>query len=432
MGDKFIIELDEATYCLDGSTLNLSPHDFQSINGYGFLISDFSNSFVTGVMNVDANIKYAEAIVARNLRDDGEFDEPVSVIPHWKQKKGKKSTDIFFTAIPSKIYHRYIDRINQHEDLLTLVPVFSVLGKFLQRIARKDSVAVVFFHSRFADIVIGKKDCFYHAVRCVAFEGGDNRSFNLWNIVGQEISNLEREKSIKIQRVISLNWIDTEHVVYDMSNCGAECFVFNEEPVEFDGGIRNISFLRVVRMCSVFKDTGLHLHTGGLLYLSDRLFIPAMMVIVLFTCAMISGYFLYNSETAKLKRDIVSTMSGIRHMRETALTSVPENKDYLDVIKFVDSLLYIRKVPSYRKVVNDISSSIYASIIINDLKIDYTQRTMQAELSGTVNSSFDKAYRDYRLFLSNLREKGYFIDKSGFDTEIERSEFMLKFSWKMR
>ncbi|MBU2452094.1 MAG: hypothetical protein KJ668_02135, partial [Proteobacteria bacterium] len=83
MDKNHVIELDDVTYRLSGQTLE-THKDFQSVRGCKFLVSDFDKS-ISRVMHVEADIKYAEAIVVRSLQDEGEFDEPVSIITHWKK-----------------------------------------------------------------------------------------------------------------------------------------------------------------------------------------------------------------------------------------------------------------------------------------------------------------------------------------------------------
>lgn len=430
MGEKFIIDLDESTYSFVNQTLNTEPDDFSAIKGCKILFTDFANTCVSGGMNVDADIKYAEVMVARKLQDDGNFDEPVSIITHWKRKTGKNSTEIFFSAVPSKIYLQYLEEINEHEDLLIVLPVFTVLFDFAKQIPHKNPIAVVFRHDRFADFVIVRKTRLYYAARSVAFETSEEQISELWKSIEHEIVSVSEEKSIKIEKIISLNWIDTVRDEPFCDNFKTDCFIFNEEPVVADDNIYNISFTKALKMCHPSK--GITSHSGKFLYYSGKLYSSVIVIFTVLIFAMSYGYFSYHLRADTLKRNILSTQQAIHTMRNTVASAIPVKQDYLSTVKFVDAIFYIRNLPSYRKIINDISSGLYPSTKINDLKIDYTGRTMQASITGAIDAGFDTAYKDYEMFLSNLTGDGYSIDKSSFNTEIQSSEFNLTFTWSLK
>ena len=430
MGEKFIIDLDKSIYSLVNKDLNTVSGELGSVKGYKILITDFNATSFAGVMNVDANIKYAEAMVARKLQDDGDFDEPVTVITHWKMKTGKNSTEIFFTAVTSRIYLQYLDKIKQHETLLILLPVFAVLVDFAGQIPHKNPIAVVFRHNRFADIVISGKTRFYHTARCVAFDTSDEQISELWKTVEQEIATVSEDKSIQIEKLIALNWIGTKQNEPFFDCFKIDCFVFNEEPVFADGSEYNISFTNALEKISPLN--GIAPNNGKLFYFADKMCASIIAVFIILICAMSYGYFSYHLKAEKLEKKISSAQREIHMMRDIAVSSVPRKQDYLRTAKFVDSIFYIKHLPSLHKIINDISSAMYPSTIIDDLKISYTGRTMQAIMTGVINTGFNTAYKDYEGLCSNLRTDGYSIDKNNFNTDIQHSEFKLVFSWSMR
>ncbi len=430
MGKKYVIDLDESIYSLINNNLNPVSDGFEHVNGCKILVTDFSETSVSGEMNVDANIKYAEAMVARKLQDDGDFDEPVSIITHSKKKTGKNRTEIFFTAVPSRIYLQYLDKINGHEDLLIMLPVISVLIDFARQIPHKNPIAVVFRHGRFADLVVADKKRLYHITKCVAFDTTEEQILNLWKAIDQEIKTATEKKNICIEKIIYLNWIDTIQEEPFFDDFDTDCFVFNDEPVLTDDNICNVSFTRALKMCSPLK--GIAPHNGKFFYYSGKVYpcITAMLIILIF--AMSYGNFVYRSKAIALEQKISSIQGTINRMNHKAKTAIPVKYDYLKTVKFVDSIFYIKHLPSYRKIINDISSGLCASIKINDLKIDYTGRTMHASLTGVIDAGFNSAYKAHENFLSSLTADGYSIDKNIFNTEIQTSEFKLNFSWSLK
>ncbi len=430
MSKKYVIDLDESIYRLINNNLNPVSNDFAHVSGCKILVTDFSGTSASGGMTVDANIKYAEAMVARKLQDDGDFDEPVSIITHSKKKTGKNRTEIFFTAVPSRIYLQYLDKINEHEDLLIMLPVTSLLIDFARQLPHKDPTAVVFRHGRFADLVVADKKRIYHITKCVAFDTTKEQILNLWKSIEREITVVSEEKNTCAGKIIYLNWIDTVQDEPFFDNFDTDCFVFADEPVFTDDNICNISFTRALKMCSPLK--GIAPHNGKLFYYSEKMYpcIAAMLIILIF--AMSSGYFVYRSKAVTLEQKISLIQGTINSMKHQTETVIPVKYDYLKAVKFIDSLFYIRHLPSYRKIINDISSGLYPCTRINDLKIDYSDRAVRVSLTGVIDAGFNSAYKAYEDFLASLTADGYSIDKNIFNTEIQTSEFNLNFSWTMK
>ncbi len=430
MGDNFIIDLDESTYDLVGENLHTLSGDFDSVKECKILVTDFANTSVSRVMHVDADIKYAEAMAARKFQNDGDFDEPVSVITHWKRKKGKKNAEIFCTAVPSRIYFQYLEQINGHENLVILLPVLSVLADFIGHIPHKNPIAVIFRHGRFADLVIAKKTQYYYTARYVMFDTSEEQILNLWKTIKREIETATEEQAIQMEKIIFLNWIDTGRNEPFFDNFKTDCFVFNEETIFADDDSYNISFTKALKMCSPLK--GIAPGNGKIFYFADKLYPYIMVIFIILIVVMSSGYFSYHFKTKRLRQNIAATQQHIHKMRSRMTSSIPVQSNYLKSVKFIDSLFYIKHMPSYRKIINDISSGLYPSIKINDLNINYTERTIKVRLYGIIDVGFDTAYKDYEAFLANLVSDGYLIDKNNFKTDIQRSEFNLLLSWSMK
>ncbi len=429
MGKKFCIEMDGSLFGLSGDRLE-TIKDLKSAQGCKFFVTDFGQSgLISRVMLVKANIRYAEAAVARDLQNEGEFDEPVSIITHWKKKQGKNDTQIFFTAMPSRIYLKYVDTVNEHDDLCAIVPVFSILADMVSKMAPKNPVAVVFRHDKFADLVIGKKNRFYSAARCAAFDTSDEQVTSLWGTVEREISNIVESEAVKIDKIISLNWIDSKENIplFDSTRLGRpiEHFIVKEEKIALNDTIHEISFPKAVKK---FPPTdGIFPSNGKFLYLSERL---SPFIMAFFAAAIVInflGLFYYQSKIKMIKGSTPSIEKRIEHL-QNSMPSPPEKMDHMAALKFVDMLFYNQQLPSCKDIVNDISMGISPATIVEQLDINYVDRQVKIKLSGIVNADFDRAYQRYQGFLSSLQQDGYHIDNNAFNTRIDSSRFALELS----
>ena len=421
--NPILLELDGVTYCLSGHTLTKEA-DFQSVDGCKFLFSDFGKS-ITRVMQVQSDIRYAEAVVARTLQNEGEFDEPVTVITHWKKKRHGETIDIFFTALTSRIYFQYLHKIAEHPDLLTMIPVFGVLAAFITQLNAKDPIAVIFRHNRFADLVIGKKNRFYLATQCVAFDTGEEQISVLWDTVSREISAQARETDLRIKKAIVLNWIDTKEAPPSMDVPGMESFLFDPEPVTHEQTLHFVSFSRALRMFPPME--GITPGNGKLLFYADKLspFFRAFFAMAIIV--MLVGSLFFQSETKTLKTSVAAVEERLTRMNRSPL-SQPLESGYPGTLKFLDSLFHNQNLPSYKDIINDISMGLSSSTRVEALTIDYPDKGLKIHLTGRMEAGFDKAYKEYQALVSGLRKKGYRIDENTFNTRIDSSRFELSLS----
>ena len=152
---QYVLELDGIFYHLKENRLE-QIEDLKEVKGEFCFITEMKET-ISRTMTVEAPSKYAEFVVRKKLQESGDFDEAVSVITHWKKKRGKNSTDLFFTALPSRQYQAYLEKIRGSEDGILLIPLYSLLYNVLKRFNIEDPIAVIFQHGRFADVIVGNK-----------------------------------------------------------------------------------------------------------------------------------------------------------------------------------------------------------------------------------------------------------------------------------
>ena len=186
---QYVIELDGVIYHLKGSRLKQIANLKES-KGESRFITEMQGT-ISRTMTVEAPAKYAEFVVRKRLQESGDFDEPVKVLTHWKKKKGKNTTDIFFTALTASHYHAYLEKIRGNEDGILMLPLYAFLYNVLKGIRTEDPVAVVFQHGRFADLIIGDKKQMYYSNRCVAFDMSDEQTAVLWDAIRTDIQTVQ-------------------------------------------------------------------------------------------------------------------------------------------------------------------------------------------------------------------------------------------------
>jgi len=423
----YAIELDGITYSFSGNRLEQIV-DLKDIEGDKWFVSDLHEA-ITRTMTIEAPVKYAEVMVRRKLQESGEFEEPVSVITHWKKKKGKNATDIFFTSLPTRVFYQYFDQVREHEDSVILFPLFSVLHCVLKHMRPQAPVAIIFHHNRFADLIIGTKKRVYYANRCVAFDTGEEQISALWDMVRTDIKTVETENRIKIEGVLFLNWVDSGVEPEWDEDMESKFYSMEEETISFNGKEYHLSFLKALRMLSGVK--GISSRTEKSLYYIQRSSPYLNAVFFLASLLLVGGYLWYSQKVDLLQKDLLVLEVNKTAIQMKTKQDIP-HIEYKETLSFVKDLAYYQRVPSYKKVINDLSSILSSGMSIDVLKMDYTKDGMMVEIFGQVKASFDIAYRGYQTFEELLKQKGYTVEESRFNTEISFSEFLIKFTKRIQ
>jgi hypothetical protein len=424
--NQFIIELDGLTYRFDDGQLT-QVFDLQEVRGDQWFISDLQTA-IARTLTVEGSPKYVELLVARKLQEAGEFDEPVTVIPHWKKRKGRNTTELFFTALPTSLYHHYVDRMNDHEDNLLIFPLYSILYGILRRIAPKEPSALIFQHNRFADLVIGTRDRILHANRFVAFDTSEEQIEALWETIQAGIDTVAIEERITLGKIYLLDWLDSGPVPDWAEEKQASVYALERQRVALNEDVHHISFINAIG-----NQAGAHpiatltekafFHTRQLAPAFNVIFAVALLI-------MLGAYFWCHQTTANLHKELL-------RLEKTATAielKVPQGvalEELNQTIAFLKDMARYRKAPSYKHIVNDISSGFRPEMVLANLQIDYTSDRVDVELYGWIAAPFDVAHKGYQNFQSSIRRQGYQISEHRFDTEIQRSTFLVRFGKRL-
>ena len=422
---QYFIELDGALYSHSGSRLQWLA-DTKKRVGDKWYITDMQES-VSMTMTVETEPRYAELMVARKLRESGEFDEPVSIITFWKKKHGKNIVDIFFSAVPTRIFTQYMDRLKANDDHALFFPIYSVIFHNIKRINPKEPVAMVFRHSRFADLVIGTKNRVYYANRCVAFDTSREQTDFLWNTVINDITAVEGDYRIKVEKVYLHNWIDACDPNEVPKEVGKKIYPLSMEKIKFSENLYEISFLKAIRAESgfyaitPFVEKTFYYAKKSLPYLNTIFFLASIFfVAVYFWCTHMAD--LKEKEYHKIKKESAEINRKISSLIPAA--------EYQETILFLKKLSLCKDRPSYKSIINDMSGAISPQMNVQVFKIDYGKDKIKIELFGKIETPFNRASNEYKFFLKALQKKGYSILENRFNTKIKTSDFLVKIQYK--
>ena len=421
---QYVIELDGVIYHLKGSRLKQIV-DLKESKGEFCFITEMQET-VSKTMTVEAPVKYAEFVVRKRLQESGDFDEPVKVLTHWKKKRGKNTTDIFFTALPTRHYHAYIEKIRGNEDGILMLPLYAFLYNVLKQIRTEDPVAVVFQHGRFADLIVGNKKQIYYSNRCVAFDMSDEQIAVLWDAVRTDIQTAETENGMKVDKVYQLNWIDSGDCQKWAENEKYEFYHLEEEPLSFDNETHQNSFSMALK--SRAGTGGISPGVERICHYTQKWTASLNILLFVFLLTVSGGYFLCQKKTDILKKQLKQLNHQATVLQtKTSLNAIPL-KTYQDTVGFIKGLVYNKATPSYLLVMRDVTNGLSPDMETEILKIDYSNNAMLLEIFGKIRTAFNTAHKGYQQFVSFMKSRGYAVVENRFDTDIDNSQFLVKFT----
>ncbi|MGA7143914.1 MAG: hypothetical protein WBY47_05370 [Desulfobacterales bacterium] len=421
---QYVLELDGLFYHLKDSRLRQIA-DLKEVNDAYCFVTDLQET-ISRTMTVEAPAKYAEFVVRKKLQESGDFDEPVSVITHWKKKRGKNTTDIFFTALPTRQYHVYLEKIRTSEDGILMIPLYTLLYNVLKQMHSEDPIAVIFQHGRFADVIVGNKSHIYYSNRCVAFDKSEAQISVLWDTVRTDIQTAQTENGMKVKTAIQLSWIDSGENPEWTENEEYEWCHLEEEPISFDDDTYLVSFLNAIRRRS--GNGAITPKIEKLYYHTQKWAAPLNIFLLVFLLAITGGYFLCRNRADLVEKQLKRMNRQITGLSaDISMNAIPA-ETYRDTFEFIKDLSYCKNSPSYLDVMNDVTKGLSSDMETEILKIDYSADAMTLEIFGRIQADFDSAHNGYQEFISFMKSKGYSVTENRFDTNIRESKYLAKFT----
>jgi len=415
------IELDGRRLVLSGNTLSEAPPG-EAGTADGRLVTDLEES-VPRFWSVETEPRYAELVLRKRLRDSGEFDDFVSVIPHWKRRRGPNLTDVFFTAVPARVLDRYRREAREAQGSPLLFPLYGVLFRILKRRAGRDPAALVFPHHRFADLIIASEREVFLANRSVAFDNSEEQLDRLWESVGADIRRTEVEQGIRVGRAFFLSWIDTPGTLPSLDRLGVPVSRLEEETVLLDGARHRVSLPGEAAALSWRESISPPSVRAG--YAARRL-VPILQgaAALVSVCLLAGG--LYFNRTAERNAAATAELRKELNRLQVASPAGSTRAEAAAAAGFVERLRRTREAPSFGEVLETLSRNLPGKMTLEVLKIDYPENGLLLELFGSAPEPFERAQPQFQALILGLQQAGYRIEERRFDTAVDRSEFLLR------
>jgi hypothetical protein len=430
MGKKslpYAVELDGSlTHHQNGRLSQLTS--LKNLKGDCRVVTDFQNA-ISRTMTIEADSRFVELMISRKLQESGEFDEPVTVISHWKKKRGKNTSDIFFTALPAKRYFQYLELVGEHADHLVLLPLQSVLLSVLKIYGKDKPVAVVFQHGRFADMLVGTRRKVWYANRVVAFDESQEQISALWETVRTDIETVADDHYQPVGEVYGVTWTDTGPLPEWSADGCPEFIPLREETLDMAG-----QEVRASLPCIIGKTAAGH----AVASFKDRLFygarrmMPALNMVLLLG-ALVAGTvgIWYHVLSAGLQEKIEAKLVQVQTIN-TRLPKRMQPVNYERTLDFVDQLWTCHNLPTYQQILSDVGKGIDGTLRVENIKADYSDDRVEIKAFGTAEAPFETSYKAYQKLRKRLLQRGYQMTDERFDTRINASQFVLHFAKEVR
>lgn len=387
------------------------------------VVTDFQDA-IARTMTVEADTRYVELMISRKLQESGEFDEPVTIIPHWKKRRGKNASDIFFTALPSRRYFQYKEWINEHPDHIILLPLQSVLLSVLKQYGKDRPVAVVFQHGRFADVLVGTRSKIWHANRVVAFDESQEQIRNLWETLRSDIDAVGVDQHQPVRKVYAVTWVDSSPLPDWPDDDGPDLIPLDEQAMEINDEWVRASLPQMIHRTPVRNAVA---SPKDRIFYGARRLIPVLNTVFLLGALILGGLGIwYQSVSSKYQEDIEA---GLRRVDafHTNLSTNLQPVNYQGTLDFLEQLWMCRNLPTYRQILSDVGQGLDGTLRIENIKADYSDDAVQIKAFGTAEAPFEASYKAYQKLRNRLTRRGYRMIDERFDTRINASQFVVQF-----
>lgn len=421
-----IVELDGELIHRDGENLS-QIDDLRDVPGDKWLVTDFQEG-MSRVMTVEGPVKYAELLVRRKLQETGEFEEPVDIFTHWKKKRGKTTTDIFFTAVPSRLTHYYMVETGQREDITLVFALYGVLWDMVGRTGSKAPLAVVFRHQRFAEVVVGSKEQVFFANRCVAFDTDKEQIDALWETVKSDIQAVEHEQRTTVSKIVQINWLNADETPHWPEEWQRRLVAADRRTMQLGETSHSVSLPLVLEAQSAAKS--LSAFKEKLCHYTKRWAPAVNLGMALIVVVLLFGLFGFRADARELQQRLEAVQKQIGQVRMSMPREVL-GEDFNGLLKFIEQLDRNRNAPSYQQIVDDLTQTALKQLGLQYLKVEFGSDRLRLELSGEIDAPFEHAHGGYQKFLSQMTARGYRVEESRFETQINKSQVVLKLSRPM-
>jgi len=389
----------------------------------GMVVSDMPGS-VSRVMQVPVEPKYAHFMARRGLEEEGEFDRPPALITHWREKRGKTDSEIFFTALPRHIYEHYLAHVHEASEPIIICCLYGALYELVKRYGKQCPVAVVFQRGRTADLVIGRGQRVYFANRSMVFDDTRERIRSLWDMVLSDIRAAEAENRIKTGKLVFVSWINSAPPPWE-EDPGFQVEAFPGEKLDFEGYKYRASLFNALKTLSPAGSFSPIREKWA--FRAKRAVAPLNVIVLICMILAFFGHLHFSNDARALESAYDRMARRLASVRQ--VQRLPKSiSSYEDALSFVERLYRASRLPGCVEIVTELSGAFRGAAVVESLDVDYGESGVTAQVKGKIEAPFAEAHKEYLKALRVLQEKGYRIGDGSFVAGIGSSGFSLKFS----
>lgn len=429
---RFLLSLDNVVFTGDAQSLR-SVEAIRELDGDKFVFSDFEAA-VPQVGTVEAESKYASAVLEKQLREAGEIEAGGRLVVLLKRNRGQRKTEMLYIVAPG--VHAIENELERdREEFQYLVfPVQQLIADELSERQPRDPIAIMLLNEGYVDVVVADRFSLYGAFRIATPATGANVRLLSQNL-DNALRGYERDFNIRIQGFDCLHLLTSVSTDYgwikalgDARDISYEFLPATE--VTVDGAVYRSSVLdrllqmRAVKSCSPRSVIGNHYANIALPWMAGAML----------SCCMLALFVLADRQvkTVQLQREVAALSASINS--KLAQTPPPAMVDYHPYLGMAQRLAYAREVPALQEVLGNVAGAAgNKETIFADVVVEYNEENIVVTLVGTTekSSSGDSMGR-YNDFVAELRREGYALTKSELDTETREVKFKLQLTRPIR
>jgi hypothetical protein len=418
---QMVVELDGLLYRRRGQQMD-QVSELRDVAGAYVLISDLQGSMARSMV-VEAEPRYVELLVARRLQEAGEFDEPVTVMSHWKKKLGRNTTGILFTAVPTRIYLQYREQLQENDHSVALYPLTALLYQTLKRVTDRTPVALLFQHGRFVDLILGTGRRIYMANRYVAYDESEEQLASLWERIESELKESATAHRITVEKSFLVNWVDADHAPTWTAETGLSVTELEKEILLVHEAPHQISFFKHAGELPL----GASLSTpfDRLCLLANRSALPVNLAALVLVCLLAVAGFYHQRQQVKLGETVQQLQANLGRTL-AAQPPPPSLHNYEAPLEFARTLDQNQRTPGFARVLGDLSQAMGRGMLLVDVDASYDGGQLTVAVTGRIESPFKDAHGSYQRFLNLLQSRHYTVKLDQFDTQIRHSQFRVQ------
>jgi hypothetical protein len=418
---QVVVELDGLVYRRRGQQVE-QVLELRDVDGPYRLISDLQGSMARSMI-VEAEPRYVELLVARRLQEAGEFDEPVTVLSHWKKKLGRNTTCILFTAVPTRIYLQYREQLQENDHSVALFPLTALLYQTLRKVAVKRPEALLFQHGRFVDLILGSRRRIYMANRYVAYDTSAEQVASLWERIEGDLKEAAEAHRITVEKTFVLNWIDADAVPTWSPESGWVVAELEKEVLFLHEETHRLSFFSQVGKLPL--SASLAPAFDRFCLRANRLALPMNLAALLLAVLLAALGLHHQRQQIEVGKAVERQQAGLAKTL-AAQPSAPSLRNFEAPLAFAKTLDQNHKTPGFGEVLSDLSRAAGRGMLLVDVDARYEAQRLTVAVTGRIETSFQDAHGSYQRFLNLLQSRRYTVESDQFDTQIRHSQFRVR------